>query len=461
MKHHQHSSQNGRWSISPIRCFLYVMLVILVGAVVVLLFPFPHSMGSMKGKEDSLTSSKILIDHLNGGEMKNNENLHLRYSKEEVLRQAMNTILPIVTTEEEEEPPFHTKPEKEKKKKTIAYAITVTKDGPFVDGALVLGYAAKKFHSEKFGFKSPYDAELVAFVTKSVVTTRSILSKFGWRIIERDLPVQLEEIENKDYAERMRNSGCCGADEFLKLWAYTLTEYYRVVHLDMDSIIFKNMDELYELPYELLFTGDYNMIAGSPYPPAQGGFLIVQPNIETFKEFQSIIRKGDHRPGSGWGGSKIGNFWGGQTIQGIVPYYYNILHQGKALELNRCQYNCMVDNPYHKGTTRCLDRKPTCEDCRIADINKVSSAHFTICQKPWTCTFHSNPNNKVLCEKFHAKWFALRDEFEQHLHLDTSYRKQQTKYKDSLGMCKGYGDDKYLPMPVNQVQGNLPDTFWK
>jgi alpha-N-acetylglucosamine transferase len=39
----------------------------------------------------------------------------------------------------------------------------------------------------------------------------------------------------------MKESGCCGADEFIKLHAYTLTEYHRVVHLDMDSIIYKNM----------------------------------------------------------------------------------------------------------------------------------------------------------------------------------------------------------------------------
>jgi alpha-N-acetylglucosamine transferase len=39
----------------------------------------------------------------------------------------------------------------------------------------------------------------------------------------------------------MKDSGCCGADEFIKLWAYTLTEYHRVVHLDMDTVIFKNL----------------------------------------------------------------------------------------------------------------------------------------------------------------------------------------------------------------------------
>ena len=66
-----------------------------------------------------------------------------------------------------------------------------------------------------------------------------------------------------------------------------------------------------------------------------GGFLVIKPSMERFKEFQAIIRKGDHTGHSGWGGSKIGNFWGGQTIQGILPYFYHSIHPGEALEVNR------------------------------------------------------------------------------------------------------------------------------
>lgn len=126
-------------------------------------------------------------------------------------------------------------------KKRVAYAITVTKDGPFLDGALVLGYAAKKVHDSSKGFNSIYEADLVAFVAPEVVKARPILEQHGWQILEKELPVGLEDIENKDYAKNMRESGCCGASEFLKLWAYTLTDYHRVIHLDMDSIIFNNM----------------------------------------------------------------------------------------------------------------------------------------------------------------------------------------------------------------------------
>jgi hypothetical protein len=58
------------------------------------------------------------------------------------------------------------------KKKKVAYAITVTKDGHFVDGALVLGYSAKKVHDVNKGYNSSYDADLIAFVAPTVSYAR-------------------------------------------------------------------------------------------------------------------------------------------------------------------------------------------------------------------------------------------------------------------------------------------------
>lgn len=192
-----------------------------------------------------------------------------------------------------------------KKKKKIAYAITVTKDGNFLDGALVLGHSARKIHSKRFKNPDDYDMDLVAFVTSSVKTSKEALEKFGWKVLVKGLPVELDEIKNEQYVEKMRNSGCCGADEFLKLWSYTLTDYEIVIHLDMDSIIFQTMDELVNINKEFLFTGDYNMMSGSPVPPAQGGFIVVKPSMKTFSKFQEIIREGDYG-NHGWGNTGIG-----------------------------------------------------------------------------------------------------------------------------------------------------------
>ena len=55
--------------------------------------------------------------------------------------------------------------------------------------------------------------------------------------------------------------------------------------------------------------------------------------MDTFREFQAIIRKGDYSGEKGWGGTHVGKFWGGLTIQGILPYFYYKLHPGRGFEV--------------------------------------------------------------------------------------------------------------------------------
>jgi hypothetical protein len=235
-------------------------------------------------------------------------------------------------------------------------------------------------------------------VTPTVHYARPVLAAYGWKVLEKRLPVELEDIENKVYANNVKDSGCCGADEFLKLWAYTLTDYHRVVHLDMDSIVFKNMVRMFgscykshrlncrsvagrvvfnrqgvavywrleyaweeSCPASARYVGLSRVRMESPVMLAHifvnsGGFLVIKPSMERFEEFRAVIRKGDHTGQGGWGGSHIGshfmefeisvcdddcvvsllgNFWGGQTIQGILPYFYYSIHPGEALEVNR------------------------------------------------------------------------------------------------------------------------------
>ncbi len=113
----------------------------------------------------------------------------------------------------------------------------------------------------------------------------------------------------------------------------------------------------------------------------------------------------------------------------------------------------MVDNPYlpYKNDNDkkvCLNGQTTCEDCRLQVPDKVKSAHFTICQKPWTCTRHENPRNMVLCAALSAEWFKLRAQFEEHLGLNPSYRANGGPLPKYLGMCKTVGEQGYLPIPI-------------
>jgi hypothetical protein len=87
----------------------------------------------------------------------------------------------------------------------------------------------------------------------------------------------------------------------------------------------------------------------------------------------------------GWNSSHIGWYWGGMTVQGILPYYYHkISAPGRTLIVDRCYYNTMADTP----------------ECSVQKIEELKSAHFTVCQKPWGCF----KNHDVrLCRELHNK----------------------------------------------------------
>ena len=173
-----------------------------------------------------------------------------------------------------------------------------------------------------------------------------------------------------------------------------------------------------------LFTYDYNMVnPHTKYKPVQGGLIILRPDIAVYEEFRQIVLKGDFRSpgsdGSGWGGL-VGPFHGSMTFQGIVPYYYNVLHEGQSLVLNRCVYNQMCDNPRDQPTRNdivsgtCRTGETDCEDCRSRPLPDVVTVHFTLCQKPWWCLPHTQDAiQHRLCQGLTREWYRVRSEMEK------------------------------------------------
>jgi len=86
---------------------------------------------------------------------------------------------------------------------------------------------------------------------------------------------------------------------FLSRYAWTLTDYWRVVLLDMDSLVLGSFDALFRTDASLLYTCDYNMMAQGVRAklalqqehqegadaavracPVQGGFAVVSGNFQ-------------------------------------------------------------------------------------------------------------------------------------------------------------------------------------
>lgn len=280
-------------------------------------------------------------------------------------------------------------------KKKIAVAITITKDGPYIDGAAVLAESVLMM-------KSMHDVEMVAIVHSEVQETRPALLRLGYKIREFELPINSSEIKGKSVRERIDKTGCCGAQELLKLRAYQLSEYDRVVAMDMDTLIVQSFDKYFEYE-EALFTYDYAMIRGTrpTAPLMQGGMLIIKPSETVYREIVAILLEGDFRSGTGWKGARIGWGWGGMTIQGIISYYYNIEAPPRSFfELDHCRVNAMT----------------TTQDCKSTEWEEIESIHFTSCQKPFSC----RGTKTGLCGRMTKAWWDVRRHLEARLGLEVT-----------------------------------------
>jgi len=255
-----------------------------------------------------------------------------------------------------------------------------------------------------------YDYEYIAITNDEAVSPamEDGLRRLRWKVDRRPLPVPVKDIEDPIYQEMVHKAGCCGAAEFLKLYAFALLEYKRVVLLDMDSFVMGCLDPLFDDNSTILFTYDMGMCKhcgrgpDEKVPPYQGGFFVVRPSQEHFDALAGIVRQGDFREpktkrkGVGWAGTGIGWYWGGRTIQGIFPYYFSVVRPGVSKELDPCVYNNMVDN----------------EACQTIAAAEVRNCHFTVCQKPWKCRaarWRYDAEHQ-LCRELHNKWFDARAE---------------------------------------------------
>jgi hypothetical protein len=320
-------------------------------------------------------------------------------------------------------------------KATIGYAVTVSgcpkgdaTRGDFgagiTDGAAVLLHSIHRNSIRNPDSGSKYDYKMYALVhPEAEHCARPTLEPLGYHILIRNVPVSLNKIEGAYLREKVPDNGCCGEKEFVKLHAYTLVNHPAVVHLDLDTLVLKPMDALFDViidgpptdgsnggvdvafgdpinsfdadsstkQIDAFFTRDYNMAhRGMKHVGVQGGFLVLRPSVLSYAEFSSIIRQGDFRSNGGWGGLGFGPFYGSMTFQGIIPYFYDHFHPGTGVELNHCIYNNMADNPRDKPTKNDIvsgncrdgynrpDKNDECEDCRSRDFEDVSD-YFEQC----------------------------------------------------------------------------------
>ena len=278
-----------------------------------------------------------------------------------------------------------------------------------LDTAAVLGHSIHLVAQ-----KSKYAYDLLAFVHPDARNCTEAMETAGFRVLLRDTPIDPAQIRNPTYRDQMMESGCCGEKEFLKLYAYTLHEYPVVLHMDMDMVVLRPYDHIIDAflapddtpkivpdamwPEDrgrtdrvgIAFTHDYSTAPAGKRQyeyNIQGGFLIVRPNQTTFDELKAIVLKGNFN--DGWYDRSLKlkhrRWYGGETIQGLLAFYYRAYQAPQALELDRCVHNAMSEPSHDKwGNCFSITNFTTAEchtDCQTMNLSDIYSIHYTNCGK--------------------------------------------------------------------------------
>eukprot|EP00581_Thalassiosira_minuscula_P016510 CAMPEP_0183719362 /NCGR_PEP_ID=MMETSP0737-20130205/12339_1 /TAXON_ID=385413 /ORGANISM="Thalassiosira miniscula, Strain CCMP1093" /LENGTH=499 /DNA_ID=CAMNT_0025949079 /DNA_START=65 /DNA_END=1564 /DNA_ORIENTATION=+ len=413
-----------------------------------------------------------------------------------------------------------------KPKATIAYAISLIRCSDFqsstsglLDAATILRHSVHKTSIRNPASGSRYDYKLYAIVHTKAASCSQILSDLGYEVLLRDSPVQISEIRGNYLRKNVHKEWCCGADEFVKLMAYTIEDHPIVVHTDIDFMYYQPMDTIFDamlLPHnseegklaqkniemeypdkvipeniQAYLTRDYHQVIPGRKAAFQAGFIVLKPNKDVYEEYLEIIREGNFVEGfsreNGWGGKGYGGVVGSMAMQGLPAYYYDIIRPNTTVELNGCRYNHMGANIFYEDVPnfirrykdlhgKCRRNVEGCEDCRKTDVSLVKNIHFTNCRKPWNCAGKSSTGKGDIdprtadydhCMGVVRKWHEVRTDLEGSIANITGDTKvlegQSGEYnKDAfMGHCSEDGQKGYLPIVADkEVMAKVAQKIW-
>jgi hypothetical protein len=275
----------------------------------------------------------------------------------------------------------------------IGYAISLIKcsdkqsfPAGLVDAALVLRHSIHLTSVRHAPSGSLYDYQMFAIIHSNVDKEGCAkpLEEAGFTILVKDTPIQRDEIQGEFLRKTIHREWCCGADEFIKLHAYTIPDVPIVVHVDLDFVMLRPMDDLFDAmlyrkdsdigrkararismefsatPWpdqvDTFMTRDWPQVMPGRKPGYQAGFLVTKPNATVFDLMINVIREGNYVEGysreNGWGGLGYGAFVGAMAMQGLLAYVYDALLPTSWVELNQCRHNHMgMDVLYRAAPT--------------------------------------------------------------------------------------------------------------
>ena len=205
-------------------------------------------------------------------------------------------------------------------------------------------------------------------------------------------------LEGRDGRER---DGIVGVYELIKLYPLLWTNYSMVICLDADVMV--NPSGAHQI-LDLLKVNTsiaYTQTARSKTNRSKiwpldinGGVLVFYPSNKTilhsttttshYHNMMKIFESGSWTEKDGWHNSRVGRGWGGTTIQGLVPYYFEMRVPNERTSIPYCVFNNNVKHCWEKNG-------------RVPAFVHFSAPEF--CPKPW----------KVFSFRHYPKMFCAND----------------------------------------------------
>lgn len=378
----------------------------------------------------------------------------------------------------------------------------------FLDAFLILRHSIHQ-NSVHSGH-GEYSYQMYAIIHEQCRQHAPTLKRMGYTPLVRPSLVNITEIQGEYYRTHVEQENCCGSAEFIKLYAYELTQHPIVVHWDLDVAILQPLDSIYnamlyhqrntlalQSPYKwpsrvnAMFTRDVTSAQPTEAIRAvQGGMVVLRPNPDVLKKMKQIILIGNYTggrgPRSGWESKGYGGFQGAMAFQGLLAYYYDIVEPNTSAELDVCRYNQVAADVIWRGPNlmqhygQCRqhpapgisyeDNTPSegkCEDCRSLPVEDTMTAHYTACKKPWECTipYPRIPRSKkqvhrlqeltniTTCGLLVRRYFHIRSDLEERIRKATGtvVSKSDGKFEPDTfgGYCRGRGSYIAMNLPTD------------
>lgn len=222
----------------------------------------------------------------------------------------------------------------------IAYITLITNEN-YLNGALTLAQSVKNTKTE-----IPFFVLIPENISESVIKR---LDSNKVKYIKFSDP-QTEQVDTDHYWK----------DTMTKLRLFDLTEFDKIVFLDADAIVFKNIDFLFEKPHMSA------VAAGKELHPdwvhLNSGLMVIEPDSEHYNAMVSLIEEAHEEC------IKAGRPFGDQDV---ISKFYSDWHKNESLHLHSA-FNVLL------GYAGILKKAKV-----IDDFSDIYFYHFTGKQKPW------------------------------------------------------------------------------